>query len=100
MNNSTIVFSVFQSMMPERGNLFNHAQAARDLDEAGLTYEVSEVSFKGVLELGFTVQIESVQDYGKLLRTLYKYEQDIVLWTNDKGQGSLANPYTMKEIEL
>ena len=97
---SSLTFSVFQAEMPERGNLFNHAQAARELDEAGFKYEVSEVSFKGVLELGFTVQIESVQDYGKLLGTLYKYEQDTVLWTNDKGQGSLANPYTLKEVEL
>lgn len=97
---TTVTFSAFQAEMPERGNLFNHAQAARELDEDGFKYEVSEVSFKGVLELGFTVQIESIQDYGQLLGTLDKYEQDTVLWTNDKGQGSLVNPFTLKEIEL
>ena len=101
MNNLTVVFSVFQDTMPERGNLFNHAQAARDLDEAGLTYEVSEVSFKGVLELGFTIRASTFSELPKAVVNLLNiYEQETVLWTDDKGQGRLFNPFTLREVEL
>ncbi len=99
MNTSTLTFSVFQAEMPERGNLFNHAQAARDLDEAGIRYRVVEATFKGVLELGFKVSMFELTN--KILLNLLKtYEQDIVLLVDSKGQGRLINPNTLQEVEL
>ncbi len=99
MNTSTLTFSVFQAEMPERGNLFNHAQAARDLDEAGISYEVAEVTFKGVLELGFKLSMLAITN--KIILNLLKtYEQDIVLLVDSKGQGRLINPNTLQEVEL
>lgn len=97
--NTTITFSVFQAEMTERGNLFNHAQAARDLDEAGISYEVVEATFKGILELGFKVSMFAITD-NTILNLLTTYEQDIVLLVNHKGRGTLINPFTMKEVEL